>query len=177
MKQIRALRPDEIEVRVGGIPTGKDGGVAGLRLLLFKEAKTDMNVLDETFGAMMWKREHVLVGNYLTCIVSVKDPETGAWVSKQDVGSSDNRTETEKSAFSDSFKRACVSWGIGRELYSAPPIWIKPEDFDVVTRNNKFDCNDKFKVSKIESKDGKITALEIFSLKKNRVVFSWEEQR
>ncbi|NOW12590.1 hypothetical protein B0H35_000004 [Clostridium acetobutylicum] len=45
------------------------------------------------------------------------------WISKQDVGTESN-TEKEKGQASDSFKRACFNFGIGRELYTSPFIWI-----------------------------------------------------
>lgn len=175
---MRALKPSEIEVRVGGIKTNPDGSVRGLRLLLFKEARSDMGVLDEEFGPMGWKREHTMIGGYLTCTVSVYDRDKKEWVSKQDVGSSDNRTENEKTAFSDSFKRACVSWGIGRELYTAPTIWVRPEDFNAIARAGKVDCFDIFKVSEIEYSEGRIVGLEIVNMTKNgKEVFSWKEEK
>ena len=110
------LRADEIDVRVGTVKEGN-----GVSYLLYKDARCDMSILDETFGAMNWKREHTR--DNANCIVSVWDDEKKCWVSKEDTGTESN-TEKEKGLASDSFKRACVNWGIGRELYTAPFIWL-----------------------------------------------------
>ena len=114
----RKLRADEIEVRVGSVK--KDGAT----LLLYKDARCDMNILDETVGPMRWKREHTR--DNANCIVSIWDTETEQWISKEDTGT-ESFTEREKGLASDSFKRACVNWGIGRELYTAPLIKIRCE--------------------------------------------------
>lgn len=114
--KIRTLRADEIDVRVGTVKDGK-----GISFLLYKDARCDMSILDEVFGPMNWKREHTR--DNANCIVSIWDDDKKAWVSKEDTGTESN-TEKEKGLASDSFKRACFNWGIGRELYSAPFIWI-----------------------------------------------------
>lgn len=111
----RTLRADEIEIRVGSV------GEKGATLLLYKDARCDMNLLDEVVGAMNWKREHSR--DNANCTVSIYDEEKKEWVSKEDTGKQ-SFTEAEKGLASDSFKRACVNWGIGRELYSAPFTWI-----------------------------------------------------
>ena len=108
MKKIRELRADEIEVRVGVVRKN------GISLLLYKDARCDMNILDETFGIAGWQRKHELINGALFCTVSIKD-ENGEWISKQDVGV-ESYTEAVKGAASDSFKRACFNIGIGREL-------------------------------------------------------------
>lgn len=79
MKKIRELRADEIEVRVGVVRKN------GISLLLYKDARCDMNILDETFGIAGWQRKHELINGALFCTVSIKD-ESGEWISKQDVG-------------------------------------------------------------------------------------------
>lgn len=164
MNTPRKLRADEIECRVGTI-TEK-----GLTLLLYKDARCDMAILDETFGAMNWKREHTRDNH--NCVVSVYDQDKKEWVSKEDVGTESN-TEAEKGLASDSFKRACVNWGIGRELYTSPFIWIT--NCQIVPNPRKagsFVCKDKFKVSEITYKDnGDIDKLVIKDQKGN-VVFS-----
>ena len=81
-----------------------------------------MNILDETVGPMEWKRTHTR--DNANCIVSIWDEYKQEWISKEDTGTESN-TEKEKGLASDSFKRACVNWGIGRELYTAPFIWIE----------------------------------------------------
>ena len=105
---IRLLKPNEIECRVGM------ANEKGISLLLYKDARVDMKILDEAYGANNWKREHLMIGNNLYCIVSVWDEEKRQWISKMDVGSKSN-TEQEKGEASDSFKRACVSIGVNEK--------------------------------------------------------------
>lgn len=114
----RLLRADEIDARVG---TAKSGG-KGISLLLYKDARCDQNILDETVGPFNWQRSHNR--DNANCVVSIWDGEKKQWISKEDTGTESN-TEKEKGLASDSFKRACFNWGIGRELYSAPFIWIR----------------------------------------------------
>ncbi len=119
----RPLMADEIEVRVGSVWAG------GCSLLLYKDARVDMKLLDEVVGPFNWKREHSR--DNANCTVSIYDPDKGEWVSKEDTGTQ-SFTEAEKGLASDSFKRACFNWGIGRELYSSPFIPVacptKPKD-------------------------------------------------
>ncbi|MBR1742655.1 MAG: hypothetical protein IJ733_12475 [Lachnospiraceae bacterium] len=98
----------------------------GLSLLLYKDAMVEQRILDETFGMFGWQRSHEAIEGNLYCTVSVLDRASGMWIAKQDVGTMGS-AEKEKSQASDSFKRACFNWGIGRELYSAPFIWIPGE--------------------------------------------------
>ena len=139
MEKFRTLRADEIDVRVGTKKEGK-----GASFLLYKDARCDMAILDETLTPFGWQREHKQIKDVVYCGVSLKDPATGEWLTKWDAGSESN-TEAEKGEASDSFKRACVNWGLGRELYTAPFIWIDcdPNEF-------KFD---KLKVSEIDYND------------------------
>ena len=164
MKEIRKLKADEIECRIGQIKA------TGLTLLLYKDARCDMNILDETFGPMNWKREHTRDNR--NCIVSIYDEEKREWVSKEDTGTESN-TEAEKGLASDSFKRACVNWGIGRELYTAPFIWIKKDDCNLsAVSGDRFRCYDKFKVEKITYKEnGDIDGLSIINESTGKRVF------
>ena len=161
----RKLRADEIDCRIGQIKQN------GLSLLLYKDARCDMNVLDETVGPMNWKREHTRDNR--NCIVSIWDTEKKEWVSKEDTGTESN-TEAEKGLASDSFKRACVNWGIGRELYTAPFIWVKGENCEIsMAAAGKYRCYDRFKVAKLTYNDtGEIDGLAIVNEKTNRVVFA-----
>lgn len=120
MKEIkfRPLKENEIDCRVAQIESN------WCTLLLYKDARADMDLLDETVGAMNWKREHLREN--ANCVVSIYDGEKNEWVSKEDTGT-ESFTEQEKGLASDSFKRACVNWGIGRELYTAPSIFIFPK--------------------------------------------------
>lgn len=115
--KFRTLKPSEIEVRVG----------SGGTLLLYKDARVDMALLDEVVGVGNWQREHKILGDDIYCKVSIFNKELNCWVGVEDAGSSGS-IEVEKTKASDSFKRACVNLGIGRELYTAPKIKI-PEQF------------------------------------------------
>lgn len=108
---------DQIDFRVQSI---NRGGYA--TILAYKDARADMQRLDDVCGPLGWKREH-LNGNH-NCIVSVFDPDRNHWVSKEDTGTESN-AEAAKGLASDSFKRACTNWGIGRELYDYPAISVK----------------------------------------------------
>ena len=109
----RTLRADEIDVRVQQVKKNNAGKVFA-QLLLYKDARVDMRLLDETFGQMNWKRTHEVVDGNMYCTISIWDSEKKEWVSKQDVGV-ESMTEKEKGQASDSFKRAGFNWGIGRE--------------------------------------------------------------
>lgn len=152
----RKLKPSEIDLRVGTV-TGK-----GVSFLLYKDARVDMTILDETVGAEKWQRDHFELKGNLFCRVGIKCGDE--WVWKADCGT-ESRTEKEKGESSDSFKRACVCWGIGRELYTAPFIWVQlPKDFyegDKLTKKAQSTLN-RFKVSEIGYNDkGEINKLVI----------------
>ena len=150
--KFRALRADEIDCRIQSLSENKNG--VGAVVLLYKDARVDMNILDETVGAMNWKRSHELIGDRLYCTISIRD-ENNEWVSKQDVGTESN-TEKEKGQASDSFKRAGFNWGIGRELYSAPFIYIKlSNDEFFKDKSGKLKTYSKFKVFDIEYDENK----------------------
>lgn len=99
-------------------------------LLAYKDARCDMARLDEAVGPMNWKREHIRDNK--NCCISIWDESKSQWVSKEDTGTESN-TEAQKGLASDSFKRAGFNWGIGRELYDYPDIWVKlnPNEFKV----------------------------------------------
>lgn len=123
------LRTDQIDFRVQSV---NNGGYA--TILAYKDARCDMQRLDDVCGPLNWKREHVN-GNH-NCIVSVWSEKTKQWVSKEDTGTASN-AEAEKGLASDSFKRACFNWGIGRELYDYPVISIKLNSDEIQERNGK----------------------------------------
>lgn len=165
---IRLLRADEIECRVSII------NEKGLGLLLYKDARVDQKILDETFGPFGWQRRHQNIDGNLYCTVEIYDKENGFWVAKQDVGTT-GYTEKEKSQASDSFKRACFNWGIGRELYSAPFIWIYSADAEIRKKDGKFYCNDRFSVESISyNTDREIASLFIINdSKKGKRVYEF----
>ena len=169
--EIRALRPDEIECRV------QQATAKGVMLLLYKDARCDMAVLDETFTPFGWQRRHSVINNKEFCTVAARLSPGDEWIEKQDCGTESN-TEKSKGETSDAFKRACFSWGIGRELYTKIMIFIKVE----TQKNTKgaFEMVDKyakFFVTKIETdnKAKKILHLEI-SDKFNKKVFEWDNK-
>ena len=162
---IRLLRADEIECRVGMI------SAKGLSLLLYKDARVDMKILDEVYGPFNWQRKHEMIGGNLYCTVSIWDKEKQQWISKMDVGTKSN-TEQEKGEASDSFKRACFSHGIGRELYTAPFIWIGAEKVSIKRKNDRYTTYDKFKISSISYNENReITGISIIN-QDGRVVYS-----
>ena len=119
MKEIPLLTADDIECRIQLI-TSKGAAI----LLLYKTARVDMRILDEVYGPMNWQRHHEVINGNLFCTISVWDENKSQWISKQDVGTESN-AEAEKGQASDAFKRAGFAWGIGRELYDAPFIFIQ----------------------------------------------------
>ena len=170
MTKFRALSGDEIDCRVSTISE------KGCSLLLYKDARCDMNILDETVGAENWQRRHYEVKGNLHCEVSIWDAEKKQWISKADCGTESN-TEKEKGECSDSFKRACFNWGIGRELYTAPFIWIAADKVNLSQKNGKWTTYDRFEVEKIVITDAKhITALAIRNSTQNCRVFVWQEK-
>ncbi len=169
--KFRDLKADEIDVRISQI-TDK-----GLSLLLYKDARCDMNILDETVGAFNWQRTHTR--DNANCVVSIWDETKSVWVSKEDTGTESN-TEKEKGLASDSFKRACFNWGIGRELYTSPFLWVSAADCNIketTGRDGKktYTCYDKFEVTKIRIEDKKITALAIWNTTTNKRVIVWQK--
>lgn len=122
MIPIRKLNASEIECRVAQCGKNKNG--AWCSILLYKDARVDMKILDEVYTPLGWQREHTLIGDRLYCTISIWDAEKGVWIKKQDVGT-ESYTEKEKGQASDAFKRAGFNVGIGRELYTAPKIFIR----------------------------------------------------
>ena len=152
-KKIRLLTAGEIECRVG---SGGKNGDKWCTILLYKDARVDMRMLDEVFGPSNWKRTHELINGNLFCTVSIWDSEKKEWVGKQDVGV-ESYTEKEKGQASDAFKRACFNWGIGRELYSAPTIFISLSDNDY--KNGKLAT--RFRLTDIAYNGGEVSYLRI----------------
>ena len=159
--KFRKLRADEIDVRIQSVKE------KGLILLLYKDSRVDQRILDETVGAMNWQRHHTR--DNANCIVSIWDDAKKQWIEKEDTGV-ESYTEKEKGLASDSFKRACFNWGIGRELYTSPFIWVNASDVNITTKNGKPTCYDKFAVERITyNKLGNIDGLSIKSNTGKRV--------
>lgn len=168
MNKFRLLKKDEIDVRVAQIQSN------WLTLLLYKDARVDMDILDETVGCMNWKREHLREN--ANCVVSIYDEDKKEWVSKEDTGT-ESFSEAEKGLASDSFKRACVNWGIGRELYTSPGIIVFPlkemtpkgKDSEFYDKGNgKYETKTRFYVDYIDyDNDRNISDLIIVDNKRN----------
>ena len=167
MNPIRLLRADEIECRVSTISE------KGLSLLLYKDARVDQRILDETFTPLGWQRTHQSIDGNLYCTVEVWDGDKKQWIAKQDVGTM-SYSEKEKGQASDSFKRACFNVGIGRELYTAPDfIWVTGDKVKIQKKGEKLTTYDRFHVQSIEYNDQReISALVIVN-SFGKVVYSW----
>lgn len=162
----RALRPDEVEVRAAQVSQ------KGASFLLYKDARVDQIILDETVGPLNWQRSHSR--DNANCTVSIWDYEKLQWVSKEDTGTESN-TEKEKGLASDSFKRACFNWGIGRELYTAPRIWIGPRDITIKENGRGgYTTYDKLKVHEMAVSGGRITKLSLVNTTTGNLVFTWQ---
>ena len=162
----RDLKANEIDCRVSKI------NEKGLTLLLYKDARVDMDILDETVGAKNWQRTHTR--DNANCIIEIWDEDKKQWICKEDTGT-ESFTEKEKGLASDSFKRAGFNWGIGRELYTAPFIYISLKDkdgnnnFETKEKNGKITTYTKFYVEAIQITDKVITGLAIKNDKGKRV--------
>lgn len=168
-QKIRLLRANEIECRIATISE------KGLSLLLYKDARTDQCMLDELFTPFGWKRSHQCIDGNLYCNVEIWDEEKQQWIGKQDVGTT-SYTEKEKGQASDSFKRACFNWGIGRELYTAPFIWIPADKANIQRKADKYVSYDRFQVQAIGYNEAReITALLITN-SKGIVVFDYHKK-
>lgn len=174
--EFRSLHADEIECRISQVKRW------GVQLVLYKNARVDMNILDETVGSKNWDREHYECKGILFCRVGIRENETEPWVYKSDCGAESNM-EAQKGESSDSFKRACVNWGIGRELYTSPDIRIKSDCVTLreTSRKDKygepiFTTKDQFEVEKIQIKNGRITGLAIKNITLGKRAFLWLSQ-
>lgn len=163
--EIRLLRADEIECRVAVV------NEKGVSLLLFKDARVDQKILDETFTPFGWRRTHQSIDGNLYCTVEIWDQDKKQWIAKQDVGTM-SYSEKEKGQASDSFKRACFNWGIGRELYTAPFIWIPAGKVKIQRKGDKYVINERFEVKKIGyNRNREINSL-VITTSGGQVVFS-----
>lgn len=170
----RTLEPSDIECRVG---LCKESGAS---LLLYKTARVDADILDETVGPDKWQCEFYEKKGTLFCRVGIRyhrdgDDSWDEWVWKSDAGAPSNM-EAEKGEASDAFKRACFKWGIGRELYTAPFIWVPSDRCEIVPgRNGKPMCRTRFAVAKVAVEDGRLTGIRIVNADTGTVVYSWKE--
>lgn len=163
----RDLRPDEIEVRVGNIVKDKNGNPKGFQLLLYKTSRTDMAVLDETFGTFGWKNNFYQVKNTMVCSIQIYDEEKHEWINKDNGGDDDFTVEQVKAELSDAMKRAGSTLGIGRKLYTASKIYMVVD----ITETNT--TKSYFQVKEIEYDETSITKLVVINKKTKEVVISY----
>ena len=168
MEKFRLLKADEIEVKV------KQVTAKGAVLLLYKTARTDMDLLDETVGAENWQCSYLDIKGNLYCMIGIKF--NNDWVWKQDCGiesREDGEGNEKKGEASDAFKRAGFKCGIGRELYTAPFVWVSADKMTLDQYNGKYKTNDRFSVKEIDyDENRRINRLEIINDKTGKVVYS-----
>lgn len=163
--EFRTLYANEIETRVA------QATEKGVSILLYKDARVDQKLLDEKVGPYNWQRHHSR--DNANCTVAIWDEDKKQWIEKEDTGTESN-TEAAKGLASDSFKRACFNWGIGRELYTAPRIWLGPDVVKVEQRNGKWTTYDRFEVSQISyDTDRNIKHLILRNAKTKKVVYTF----
>lgn len=162
MEKFRKLKADEIECRVSQI------NEKGLTLLLYKDARCDMNMLDEVVGPERWQCRYEDHKGTLFCSVGVREGDE--WIWKEDAGAPSNM-ESQKGEASDAFKRACFRWGIGRELYTAPFIWVPAGNYQASQKNGKWTTYDRFEVASIGYEGDSISQLTIVHQKTHKTVF------
>lgn len=165
--EFRKLKAEEIDCRISQIASNY------CTLLLYKDARVDQNILDETVGCMNWQKRYVR--DNANCIVGIWDNDKQQWVEKEDTGT-ESFSEAEKGLASDSFKRACFNWGIGRELYTAPSILFFPrkdmapkgQDSEFYPyKEGKYTTKTRFYVDYIDYEGGNIKDLIIRDHKGN----------
>ena len=171
MKFFRTLNPDEIEVRIAQVKNDpkKTDTQNGVSLLLYKTARTDADILDDKVGPSMWENDFKLVDGVLYGGIGVNYGDGMVW--KWDAGTESN-TEAEKGRASDAFKRAGFKHGIGRELYSAPFIWIPAKKLKKLDGNK---CWDRFTVAAIGYDDREKINYLVIKNQSYDVVFEFGE--
>lgn len=174
MCMFRDLRADEIEVRVA------QANEWGVNLLLYKDARVDMAILDETVGQDNWQNKFYEHKGILFCSLGINTNYANKelpdrWIWKDDAGTESN-TEAEKGNASDARKRAGFAWGIGRELYTSPVVRISKSDCNLKQYNGKWKCYDSFEVQKIIIDNKKIVALAIKNATTGKTCFVWQDK-
>lgn len=175
----RPLNADEVECKVATVSE------KGVQLLIYKTARTDMELLDETVGPNNWQDYYEEIKGNVYCTIEIWDEEKGDWVGKSDCGVESAFGDKEKGEASDAFKRAGFRWGIGRELYSSPFIWFDVRkdqvklDFKKDKEGNpvkdkwgkvQFTTKDRFSVLDIQTEDGKIKAVVVRNLTQQKTL-------
>ena len=154
MLEFPLLQADDLEVRIAQVKAPENGKSGGVSLLIYKNARIDQNILDATVGRMNWQNRYYDIGGNLHCVISIWDSDKNIWVERDNVGVESN-TEQTKGEASDAFKRAAFNWGIGRELYTAPFIWVTDKNCVISEYKGKWQCKTKFSVSSINYDDNR----------------------
>ena len=174
---MRKLNADEIEVKVKQVI--KTPKWQGFVALLYKTARVDMDILDEQFGAWGWQSDYKEIKGNLYCGIGVQNKD-GSWVWKWDCGiesRADGEGNEKKGEASDAFKRAGFKWGIGRELYTAPKIYIEAEvSTDEKGRNYLADKRASYSVQTIQYDDKGDIASLVIQDRNGGVVFTWKKK-
>lgn len=171
--KFRTLRADEINVRIQSCNCYNDNKCCAI-YLLYKDARCDMNILDETVGCFNWQKKYSR--DNANCIVSIYDEDKKQWIEKEDTGT-ESFSEAEKGLASDSFKRACFNWGIGRELYTAPLIKIWLEENDYYIKNQKPIPTLTLDVALINYDENKNIIKLILTDKNGKVRFEYDKEK
>lgn len=178
MAEFRLLNVREVNARVNQV--FKTPKWTGVSILLYKDARVDMALLDEVYGANNWQVGYCTIGTSLFCQIDVWDAEKKMWISKMSNGTESNM-EAEKGQASDAFKRAGFMWGLGRELYTAPDIMVTLSDDEVYAdeKTKKWKTNVKFTVDEISYNQYREISHLVISKQykgKSEVCFTWNEK-
>ena len=167
--EFRLLKEEEIECRVKKVTD------TGAVILLYKTARTDMDILDETVGAESWCCSYREIKGNLFCSIGIYVADRNEWVFKEDCGieSREDEGNEKKGEASDSFKRAGFRWGIGRELYSAPFIFVPASKMTIENKRTY----DTFSVERIVYDGRKIGAISIINNKTGKRAFVWQKEK
>jgi len=129
----------------GGRPELAWGDSPVGRPLAYLKAKAVAERLDEVCGPGNWQRSHRVErgDRKMTCSIGIKID--GEWIWKEN-GAGDTGMQGDKGAYSDSFKRAAVGWGVGRYLVRDwgryPLVSLGKRHFSpetIVTLNKEYD--------------------------------------
>jgi len=143
---MRKLNKSEIDFRVGMIK--KTGQKVWCTLLAYKDARVDMAMLDDEFGQMNWQTEYKRDSKgVLQCGIGVFDSAHRHWVWKWSNGT-ESQTEAQKGEYSDAFKRAGFMWGIGRELYDVPTLFVTLNQDEYYMQGDKVKQSNSFQPNK-----------------------------
>lgn len=162
------LTADQIEVKV------KQVSAKGAVLLLYKTARTDMELLDAVVGPMNWAVDYREIKGNLYCGIGITE-DGEHWVWKWDCGiesRADGDGNEKKGEASDAFKRAGFKWGVGRELYTSPFTFAKVK---TIQNGNRWEMEDKFarfKVAEI-AYEGRSVSRLVITDNHGAVVFSF----